>query len=241
MNNSCNPSSPISSNQVTEVGLYKPRCADFQGNTLNDWLKWLADQQCKTDWNSFDLTCLMPYLQTPLDLCEKTEKTVIAAIIQGLCKALDTTTAENCCGELTTALTNLQASLTLVEESQALAEESIALATACCNGEIVTVPTEDPWITTRSIRSIKQGSIVNLQGAVTGTVLTNPIAYLPVGRRPLVDMIFPCATDIAPDGAYDIYIRIRTTGLVQIYVTGSAPLLLVARAVYLDGITFFVG
>ena len=37
---------PISSNQVIEVGLRKPRCFDFEGNTLNDWLKEISEKLC---------------------------------------------------------------------------------------------------------------------------------------------------------------------------------------------------
>lgn len=36
----------ISSNQVIEVGLRKPKCFDFEGNTLNDWLKELSERLC---------------------------------------------------------------------------------------------------------------------------------------------------------------------------------------------------
>lgn len=42
----CQTTDPISSNQVIEVGLRKVRCMDFDDNTLNDWLKWLADEVC---------------------------------------------------------------------------------------------------------------------------------------------------------------------------------------------------
>jgi len=41
----CN-TNPISSNQVIEVGLRKPKCFEFEGNTLNDWLKEISEKLC---------------------------------------------------------------------------------------------------------------------------------------------------------------------------------------------------
>lgn len=82
--NDCNPTAPISTNQVMDVGLLKPRCATFSGNTLNDWLKWLAEEQCKVDWTSFDLTCLRAILQEKT-YCEQTQKEVIQTILDAVC------------------------------------------------------------------------------------------------------------------------------------------------------------
>lgn len=81
----CTITNPISSNQVTEVGLLKPRCATFEGNTLNDWLKWLSNKQCEIDWASFDLTCLRAILQEKT-YCEQTQKEVIQTILDALCE-----------------------------------------------------------------------------------------------------------------------------------------------------------
>lgn len=36
----------ISTNQVIEVGIRKPKCFDFEGNELNDWLKFIAEEMC---------------------------------------------------------------------------------------------------------------------------------------------------------------------------------------------------
>lgn len=41
----CN-TNPISSNQVIEVGLRKPKCFRFTGNSLNDWLKFMSEKIC---------------------------------------------------------------------------------------------------------------------------------------------------------------------------------------------------
>ena len=37
---------PLTTNQVIEVGLRKPKCFDFEGNTLNDWLKEISERLC---------------------------------------------------------------------------------------------------------------------------------------------------------------------------------------------------
>jgi hypothetical protein len=42
----CQTSDPISSNQIVEVGLRKPKCVSFSDNTLNDWLKWIVESIC---------------------------------------------------------------------------------------------------------------------------------------------------------------------------------------------------
>lgn len=42
----CQVTDPISSNQVIEVGVRKPKCFDFKDNSLNDWLKFIATELC---------------------------------------------------------------------------------------------------------------------------------------------------------------------------------------------------
>jgi hypothetical protein len=86
---SCQTLNGISSNQVLEVGLLKPRCATFEGNTLNDWLKWLSEKECEIDWSALDLTCI----EGVKVKCEQNQKYVIETIINALCKAQD------CCKE----------------------------------------------------------------------------------------------------------------------------------------------
>lgn len=87
---------PLTSTQVIEVGLLKPRCAKFQGNTLNDWLKWLAEKHCEIDWSKIDLTCIKEYLDT-CDDCIQDQKVVINTLVQGVCKALQS--QAECCLE----------------------------------------------------------------------------------------------------------------------------------------------
>jgi hypothetical protein len=82
MNNITNP---ISSNQVTNVNLLKPACADFCGKTLNDWLKWLADQHCKYDWTALDLTCLQEITDSCPDCDEGNLKKIIEKMLLAIC------------------------------------------------------------------------------------------------------------------------------------------------------------
>lgn len=91
MNTNTKITAPISSNQVTEVGLLKPKCATFNGNSLNDWLKWLAEKECEIDWKSLDLTCLQDLL-VEKDYCEQTQKKVIESIIKAICAVSTTQT-----------------------------------------------------------------------------------------------------------------------------------------------------
>ena len=83
MNNCSNcVSDPISSNQVVDVNLLKPSCADFCGNTLNDWLKWLADKQCEFDLSDTDLDTIKELLEQ-----EPTEiniQTIINSVIEAI-------------------------------------------------------------------------------------------------------------------------------------------------------------
>lgn len=44
--NECTITDPITTNQIVEVGLFKPKCFDFEGNTLNDWLKFVSKELC---------------------------------------------------------------------------------------------------------------------------------------------------------------------------------------------------
>jgi hypothetical protein len=69
---------PISTNQVAEVSLMKPDHANFCGNTLNDWLKWLVDKQGEINWKAVDTACLTLG-------CDKNLKSIIEALIAKVC------------------------------------------------------------------------------------------------------------------------------------------------------------
>jgi len=81
---------PISSNQVIEVGLLKPKCASFTGNSLNDWLKWLAETECAVDWKSMDLTCIIDYIDKCAS-CEQDQTKVINLLKDAICKLITDT------------------------------------------------------------------------------------------------------------------------------------------------------
>lgn len=97
----CNPTEPISTNQVCEVGILKPRCLTFKGNTLNDWLSFFANRECEIDWANLDLSCITDLIGECE--CEQTKKYVIETMLKGICKALEI--QENCCSGLTEEIT----------------------------------------------------------------------------------------------------------------------------------------
>lgn len=88
-------SNPISSNQVCEVDLLQPKCM-CTGNTLNDWLKWLAEKQCECDWENFDLSPISGLLeQEPTDITQ-------CVVAESLVEAVSTLEGqmEDCCEEV---------------------------------------------------------------------------------------------------------------------------------------------
>lgn len=94
--NSCPVSDPILSSQVTDVDLRMPKCMDTCDNSLNGWLKWLAEKQCECDWESYNLEGIQPLLQaepTTISLC---------TIVSSLLEAVETLSndLETCCEEV---------------------------------------------------------------------------------------------------------------------------------------------
>ena len=87
---------PLNSNQITDVDLRKPACMDNCGNTLNDWLQWLAEKQCECDYENFDLSPIQDLLQqeaTDVNLC---------VILNSLVEAIESLneSQEACCEEV---------------------------------------------------------------------------------------------------------------------------------------------
>lgn len=98
MNNCCdtNVSNPISTNQICEVGILAPDCLNLCGNTLNDWLKALAEKQCECDWANFDLSPISDLIaQEPTTI---TECVVANALVEAI-NSLQTD-VEDCCEEV---------------------------------------------------------------------------------------------------------------------------------------------
>lgn len=93
--NSCPISDPISSKQITDIDLLKPKCADFCGNSLNDWLKWLAEKQCECDWENIDLSPIQDLLQQ--EPTEITECVVVEALIEAVSTLKEE--LDECCDE----------------------------------------------------------------------------------------------------------------------------------------------
>lgn len=48
----CQITDPYTTNQIVEVGVRKPKCFTFTGNTLNDWLKFIANEYCAIQDNN---------------------------------------------------------------------------------------------------------------------------------------------------------------------------------------------
>lgn len=156
-----NVTNPISSNQVVDVGVKKPRCAKFNGNSLNDWIKWLADEQCCIDWKSFDMTCLTDYTGDCAD-CEQDQKKVIKNLNAAVCK-------------LITALT------TVVVADPPL--ETINVTNPNLLNSWATYTDSHVYV-------FKQTNRVSMQGLVNLGDSGSTCYILPVGYRPTNDLQF---------------------------------------------------
>lgn len=95
--------SSFSTNDILEVGIPKPRCYTFCGNTLNDWLQEISERQCETDWSTLDISCLKDYLEDG-SLEDQTLEVVVQHLIDATCALIDSN-ASNCCDSTTTTLT----------------------------------------------------------------------------------------------------------------------------------------
>lgn len=199
--NSCPVSDPILSSQVTDVDLRMPKCMDTCDNSLNGWLKWLAEKQCECDWESVSLEGIQPLLEQ--ESCDINLCTIVNSL--------------------------LEATTNLYTEMQ-----------DCCEEVIYPIP-EDDWTPTRPLRAFKKGNRITLTGAAQATVsYTADIATLPSNIVPSTNLYIPIAHDFAPSAAYNVFLRILPTGVLKLYITGTAPSYGTARTIYLDGVTFFL-
>ncbi len=88
-------SDPIVSKQVVAVNLLKPKCADFCGNGLNDWLKWLSEKICEFDLSETDLDAIKQLLEQ-----EPTEiniQTIINSVIEAISNLYEM--QQECCDQ----------------------------------------------------------------------------------------------------------------------------------------------
>lgn len=88
-------SDPINSNQVVDVDVRKPKCADFCGNSLNAWLKWLAEKQCEFDLSEIDLSSIQALLEQ--EPTEVNIQTIINSVIEAITNLYDL--QQECCDQ----------------------------------------------------------------------------------------------------------------------------------------------
>lgn len=200
-NNGCPVSDPILSSQVTDVDLRMPKCMDTCDNSLNGWLKWLAEKQCECDWENFNLEPLQPLLnQVPCDI-------TLCTIVDSIVEAIETlnTNQETCC-----------------EETE------------------YSVP-ENDWTVVEPIKALRKGRMITLTGTMRATTsYTDTIATLPSAIVPSGIKRFPIAHNFAPSATYNVFLRISSSGEIDLYFTGVAPAYSSEYLIYLDGVTFFI-
>jgi hypothetical protein len=212
MNNITNP---ISSNQVTEVAVRKPACMDNCGNTLNDWLKWLAEKQCEVNWSLVDTTCLDNFFGAD---CKKDLKSIIEKMIQAICTLQQITVAPDCpgCGS------GSGDCCTIVEEVLVL---------------------EERWNNVDAgnpARATLINGFVELSGRINGGSTLNPIIVLPNVFRPSFARRVPFAFAFAlPNVSNEHpFMNIGIDGNVQIVWSGVSPGSTLNGDIFLDGIRF---
>jgi hypothetical protein len=205
----------ISSNQVVEVPLLKPKCADFCGTDLNSWLKWLAEKQCEYDWSTVDVTCLQQLLDTCAD-CNQDLKTIIENLIEAVC-------------QLNTNFNNLESSLTPPEVPEA----------PCCTRTEITLDLLDRWedvLVNNPAKAFKQDGRVFLQGQIdTGSVF-NVMFNLPAGWRPAQPRYLPVCHNYSTADIRGI--RIAQNGDATLVIVGTPTVQ--DGFISLDGLNFFI-
>lgn len=142
---------PISSNSVTEVGIPKPKCFTDCGNSLNDWLKWLAYDKCVTDWSTVDTQCLREYLGDT-DTSDQDLEKIISLLIEATCAIMDSEIVD-CCSATSVNLT-IDPAWTTSSVNRATKKNGIIYVEGLItgsNGFVTTLPIGFRPITTRNI------------------------------------------------------------------------------------------
>jgi hypothetical protein len=188
---------PISTNQVIEVGLFKPKCATFKGNGLNDWLQWLAETECAVDWKNLDVACLTSYIDN-CPVCEQDQKKVIILMRDAICKLIT---------EVKTLSPNTPIDTLLITDNNLVNNWKT--------------------FTGSQVRLAKEGKLVNLSGLINLGTLNTVCYTLPVGYRPVVQQKFiglytvsPFFTHITVATTGDITITIPS-GVVGVVSSGN--------------------
>lgn len=246
--NSCNHTNPISTNQVLDVGVLKPRCAKFNGNTLNDWLKWLSEEQCKIDWSTFDLSCLQSLLQTPT-VCDQGAKEVIETLIQAICSVsvkASITLGNDLSGTPGVAtvirIQNKPVSSTAPTNGQVLKWNGTAWTPSNSAGEETTfnLSPEGNWTESQPIKAIKKGNLVVLKGIVSAGDVSTVISTLPVDCRPSYNLRMPVRTLNTFSSNLEESLQIESNGQISMVYKGVSPVINSSQSIFLDGICYYV-
>lgn len=248
MNTNTKITAPISSNQVTEVGLLKPKCATFKGNTLNDWLKWIAEEQCKVDWSKFDLTCLQSLIQEP-PLCEQDTQQVIESLIQAIC-AVSVKASVTLGGDLSG--TPGTASVIKIQGKPVASTAPVAGQLLKWNGTqwepandisgetTVSLNPSNNWLATQPLLAIKKGNYIALKGIAKFGDVSTVISTLPAGYRPSYNLRVPIRSLNTFLSTSEESLQIGTNGNIQLVYKGVSPNVNSSQEIFLDGISFYL-
>lgn len=208
-----NITNPISSSQVTRVNLLKPDCLNVCGDSLNDWLKALAEKHCEVDWKSVDTSCL----ESLYGACsnDKSLKSIVELLINSVCTL---TTVNSGCTE--SADCNCSGNI----------QEAV-------------LPLLERWDNQNPLNRATvylKDNFVTLKGRISGGSTLVTIANLPVDFRPAYERRVPFAHSFnLPNTSNEHpFLRISTNGNIDIVWVGTAPSTSLNGDIYLDGITF---
>jgi hypothetical protein len=206
---------PISSNQVTEVGILKPACATFCGDSLNDWLKWLSESMCELDVSQLtleELQGLIATIPTTVDF-----QVTITSILKSIATLNQTDTTIE--GDITT----IQSDVTTLQSDVTTLQEEVAGLTECCNLTDTTITVENAnmingWVNFEQgqVYYRKVGKEVKLYGQITGGEICLTAFYLLTGYKPTENQVFLCHCDDILFGFAQV--EVLTTGAVRISI-----------------------
>ncbi len=206
---------PISSTQVNVDGLIKPDSALFCGTTLNDWLKYIVEKQGEIDWKTVDTSCLEAYSQ----VCDKNLKTIIELLIERVCTLQSLIPGCDCCGGSGTTTGD------------------------CCNEDVYTLELGVRWVNVDSTNPAKayvSNGRVELSGRITGGSTLLTFANLPSQATPSFEKRLPFAFGFSLPNINNEhpFIRVSTSGDLDLVWSGSTPASSLSGYISLDGISY---
>lgn len=203
---------PISSSQVTKVTLLKPDCLNICGDTLNDWLKALAEKHCEVDWKTVDTSCLESMYGNLS--CEKDLKSIIELLIDSMCKI---ETANQGCGGSSSNCN-------------------------CPDPQEAAVTFYDRWTNVSALNGCRvflKDNVVYMKGRISGGTILGPLFNIPADFRPAFERRVPFAFAFTPhSGTAHPSLQILPNGNVTIVWAGSSPSTSLLGDVFLDGVSF---